>query len=257
MNEYLMRDAAPFGEEGWQKIDEMVVRVAKKNLVGRRFVELVGPLGWGVEVAPTFSFIQIDDTDVATDSTEYLALQELSQEFVLKAKHLAIAQQTPFSPDMGAVAIAATRLAKCEDRMVLDGLLETAQELALGEWDQMGGAFKAISGATAALRQGSFDAPYVVVMSPAMYATLAGHMQQGRRELEMVSKLAEGGLFQSAVMHEGQVLVASPQAWNFDLVVGQDIVTAYAGNERLDHRFRIFETLVLRVKRTGAVCVLK
>ena len=44
MSDYLVRDGAPFGEKGWAKIDEMVVEVVKKNLVGRRFPEMVGPL---------------------------------------------------------------------------------------------------------------------------------------------------------------------------------------------------------------------
>ena len=51
--------------------------------------------------------------------------------------------------------------------------------------------------------------------------------------------------------------MVSPQAWNVDLVVGQDVVTAYLGNEGLDHRFRIFETLAVRIKRPGASCILK
>ena len=29
-------------------------------------------------------------------------------------------------------------------------------------------------------------------------------------------------------------------SWNFDLVIGQDVVTAYLANEGLDQRFRVF-----------------
>jgi len=36
--------------------------------------------------------------------------------------------------------------------------------------------------------------------------------------------------------------------------VAQDLITAYMGNEGLDHLFRVMETLVLRVKRPGAIC---
>jgi len=71
----------------------------------------------------------------------------------------------------------------------------------------------------------------------------------------LATKLAEGGVFQYIGLGD-QVLVLSPQSWNMDMVVGQDAVTAYLGNEGLDHRFRIFETMVLRVKRGNAVCVL-
>ena len=257
MGDYLMRAAAPIGAEGWAKIDERVVEVVKKNLVGRRFVHLVGPLGWGVEMVPTFGFAETDGAAVATETAAYLRLQELGQEFVLRAKHLAMAEQTPFALDMGAVAIAATKLARAEDELILGSLIEAAKEMPLGTWDEMGGPFRAIAGAAAALRQDGFDAPFAVVMSPAMYARLAGLMQHGRREVELVEKLAAAGLFQSPIMPEDQVLVASPQPWNFDMVVGQDIVTAYVGNEGLDHRFRIFETLALRLKRPGATRVLK
>jgi uncharacterized linocin/CFP29 family protein len=39
-----------------------------------------------------------------------------------------------------------------------------------------------------------------------------------------------------------------------DLAIGQDLVTAYRGNEALDHLFRVMETNALRVKRPQAIC---
>ena len=257
MSDYLMRDAAPFGDEGWEKIDEMVVGVINRYLVGRRFVSMVGPLGWGVDYAPTFRFDKtVDGADVA-EATEQLPLEELKAEFVVRAKHLAMAKQTPFGLDMGAVAIAATSLAEEEDAKIIGGLLGASQTKGdLGDWTAMGEPFKAIVAAQAKLRSKGCDAPYAVIMSPGKYAQLAGLMQHGRRELEMVGKLAGAGLLQSTSMPDDQVMVASPQPWNFDLVVGQDVATAYLGNDGLDHLFRIFETLVLRVKRPEAICVL-
>jgi len=258
MSDYLMRSAAPISAELWAKIDEMVIAVIKKTLVGRRLVELVGPLGWGVEVAPLFGFTTEGGAAAATDTTQYLPLSELRQEFVLKAKQLAIAEGTPFGLDLGAVAIAATKLAKAEDDLVLGGLLKQAEASSeLGDWNTPGGPFQAVAAATAKLLAAGFDGPYALIMSPAMYARLASLIQQGQREEELVEELAEAGLFQWTGMSDEQVLVVSPHAWNFDLVVGQDAVTAYVGNEGMDQRFRIFETLALRVKLPGAVCVLK
>ncbi|MFP3897308.1 MAG: family 1 encapsulin nanocompartment shell protein [Anaerolineales bacterium] len=258
MDNYLMRDGAPFGEEGWEKVDDMVVTVMKKNLEGRRFIELVGPLGWGVEMAPAFGFVQEDGADVATETTEYLRLQEIAQEFTLRAKHMAMADDTPFALDLGAVALAATRLADAEEDIVIGGLREAAEiSIELVDWDTMGGPFKVISKATAELRGSGFDAPYAAVMHPNMYARMAGLMQHGRREVDMVERLVEAGLYQSTTMAESEVLVVSPYPWNVDLVVGQDAVTAYLGNEGIDHRFRIFETLALRIKRSGAICVIE
>jgi len=259
MSSYLMRDAAPCSGEVWAKIDQIVVKVLKAMLVGRRFVEMVGPLGWGVEQAPRFGFTSENGAQVAAEAAEYVSLAELRQEFVLRAKHLAMADQTPFSLDLGAVAIAATNLAKDEDGRVIGALLAEpgTRSSELGDWDTLGGPFKAIVAAIAKMRSAGFDHPYAVILRPEMYARLASLMQHGRRELDMVERVVGAGVLQSANMPDEQVLLVSPGAWNFDLVVGQDAVTAYLGNEGLDHRFRIFETLAMRIKRPGAICVLK
>ncbi|MBC7316285.1 MAG: encapsulin [Chloroflexi bacterium] len=257
MGDYLMREAAPLSAEIWAKIDEMVVTVVSKNLVGRRFLPLVGPLGWGVEQAPLFGFEEAEGAAVAKEAV-YIPLQELREEFLLKTKHLAMASATPFALDLGAVAIAATKLAKAEDAFILSSLMQAATCSApLGDWDTLGGPFAAVAAATAKMLQEGYDGPYALVVSPAMYARLASLMSAGRREIEMVEKLVKLGVFQATGLPEDRALVLSPQAWNMDLVVGQDVVTAYLGNEGLDQRFRIFETLALRVKRAGAICVLK
>ena len=258
MSDYLQREMAPFGPDLWAKIDEMVVRVAKQTLVARRFVELVGPLGWGVEVAPKFGFASEEGASVATDP-QYLPLTELSQEFIIKAKQLAIADKTPFGLDLGAVAIAAMKLAQAEDELVIGGLVKQAKMTSeLGDWAMPVDPLKAVATATAKLLAAGFAGPYALVLSPELYARLAGLVQQGMHALEMVEKLAKGGIFQySGKALGGQALVLSLGAWNLDLVVGQDVATAYLGNEGLDQKFRIFETLALRVKLPGSICVLK
>jgi uncharacterized linocin/CFP29 family protein len=258
MYDYLMREAAPFGPEVWAKIDEMAVNIVKKTLVGRRFVEIVGPLGWGVETAPKQGFGTENGAHVAT-AAQYVPLQEIGQDFLLRAKHLVMADQTPFGLDLGAVAIAAIELAKAEDRLVIGGLAaEASCTGALGDWTESGEPLQAVANATAELLKGGNAGPYALVVGSATYAKLAGLMRGHGRELEMVEKLVKGGIFQynDDKVLVNQAMVVSLGAWNFDLVIGQDVVTAYLANEGLDQLFRIFETLVLRVKRPGAVCVL-
>lgn len=260
MSDYLMRETAPFGPEVWAKIDDMVVTVVKKALVARRFIPLVGPLGWGVELAPKFGFTVEEGAFVAQDKVDYTPLVELQKAFMLKAKHLAMAAQTPFGLDLGAVAIAATELAKAEDRLViLDGLAQAATIGELGDWSHVGGPFKAIAQAMAQMQTNGCDGPFAVVLGAIKYAELASLMQlgHGMRAMEMVEKLAKAGVFAYAQMPNDQVLVVSPQAWNLDLVVGQDVITSYTGNSGLDQSFRVFETLALRVKRPEAVMLLK
>lgn len=259
MSDYLMRQDAPITGELWAAIDEMVVTVMRKILVGRRVLDLVGPLGWGVEVAPVFGFTEEDGAAIIVERTEYAPLEELSQEFVLRARQIAIARQTPYTIDLGAVALAATNLAWAEDALVLGGLARLSEcSGELGDWGTLGGPFSAMANAVAQLQNTGFDPPYAAIMSPAMYARLASLFEYGRRELDLVQSLLGAGIYQSTdASVADQVLVLSPQPWNMDLVVGQDATVAWLGNDGLDQRFRAFETLLLRVKRPGGVCVLR
>lgn len=259
MSDYLLREDAPISPETWAKIDEMVVTVAKKTLVGRKVLEIAGPLGWGVDVTPRFGFGVCDDAYVA-EAPVYIHLKEIAAEFTLKAQHLAMAEQTPYELDLGAVAMATVALTKEEDGIVVGGLVEAAEaakrQSDLGDWSAMGEPFAAVSRGIALLRKAGIDEPYALVLGPMLYAQLASLMQHGRRELTMVESIAKGGVHQYPAMAEGQVLLVGASPWNADIVLGQDIVTAYLGNEGLDHRFRVFETLALRIKRPECVCVL-
>jgi len=256
MEDLFMRNASPLSAEVWAQIDSMVVNTLKGMLVGRRFLDLVGPLGWGVENAPVTQFSPSEPFQ-ATDAV-YIALKEISADAIIKAKQLAMAADTPFALDLGAVAIAAVKLAREEDTLILSGLLDAGKKntAAMSDWGVFGSAFKDIATACARLQNSGFDAPYVLVLNPVRYAQLAGSMQQGRKELEMIEHLAKGGIYQSPVMPESKVLVLSPRSWNMDMVVGQDAVTAYAGNTGLDHCLHLFETIALRVKLAGAIFVL-
>ncbi len=257
MSEYLLRDAAPLCADTWAKIDGMVVTVLKHNLAGRRLLPMLGPLGWGVEQAPVFGFEERDGAAVVSDKITYVPLATLEREFVLKAKQIAMAEAGPFGLDLGAVAIAAAQLARDEDEFLFQGLMQAAGcSGTLGNWDATGGPFKTIAAACAQLRSTGYDAPFALVLSPGMHARLASLMADGRREIEMVEPLVGAGIHQSPAMPDDKVIVLSPQAWNMELVVGQDAVTAYVGNLGLDHRFRVFETLALRIKRAGGICVL-
>ncbi len=256
MSDYLMRAGAPISEETWSKIDDMVVTVAQKALVGRKFLEIAGPMGWGVQVAPRFGF-GTEDGAFTAQSADYIRLTELASEFKLKAQHLAIADQTSHGLDLGAVAMAAVALTRHEDELIVGGLIKAAEhESALGDWAAMGQPFGAVSRAIATLRQAGIEEPFALVLNPKLYAELASLMQHGRREMAMVESVVKAGVFQYPDMPADKALLVGSSAWNADIVLGQDIATAYLGNEGLDHRFRIFETLALRIKRPASICVL-
>lgn len=62
------------------------------------------------------------------------------------------------------------------------------------------------------------------------------------------------GVLQSPLIKGEEAIVLATGRENFDLIVGQDLITAYLGPDKMDHPFRVLETVLLRLKRLGSIC---
>lgn len=283
MAEYLMRDDAPFSAEQWAKIDELVVRVARQLLVGRRFIEITGPLGIGVPTVPLLTIggaqaclhdeegcaCTAGECDVIeVTGRQHLAFPLLHQDFRLGWRDIETNRKLGLPMELGPAAAASAAVAHLEDEMVFrghpehgyQGVLdaEGRNKTALTDWSEPGSAFENVVAATEALVADGFYGPFAVVLSPALYAkTQRIAKGMGRLESKLIKDVAEAGLFRSPVLAENQGLVVAVGAHNLDLAVAQDLVTAYLGPENMDHTFRLLESLVLRIKRPGAICTLE
>jgi len=270
MSDYLLRDDAPFSAEEWAKLDELVVDVARKLLVGRRFIHLTGPLGVGVETVPVPTVGgEAGESDVIQMAEHrFLSLPLIYQNFRLPWRDIEASRRMGWPLELGPAATASATCARTEDELIFhghpehgyEGLLNAdgRQTVTLDDWDEPGQAFANIVAATEALVADGFYEPFAVVLSPALYAkTQRVAKGIGRLESKLIKDVAEGGLFRSPVLAENQGLVVAQGARNFDLVVGQDLITAYLGPEDMDHHFRVLESLVLRIKRPGAICTLE
>jgi uncharacterized linocin/CFP29 family protein len=249
MADYLMRSDAPLSEDEWEAVDGTVVHTARQFLVGRRLLDLVGPFGAGLEVIP-----------VGTgENRRQVPLTVIDEEFKLKWRDVEASRKLGLPLELGEAAKAAMLCAKAEDEMVLGGLWDAADKsVPLGAWSEGQGPLAAVVAATEALFSDNFFGPYAVVLSPGLYVdTQRVGQGMGRLVADLIKGVAEGGIHRSQLLGDGQGFVLALGSHNFDLVVGQDLVTAYEGNEGLDHCFRILETAALRVKRAGAVCKLE
>ena len=214
----------------------------------------------GTEVVP-LDTITADEGDVMRVSErQYLPVPLICRDFRLDWRHLESGRQRGMPLELGPAAAASAACAREEDEMIFRELLDAkgSQSAALGDWDDPGSAFAAISAAIQTLVTGGFHGPFAVVLSPSLYAkTQRVSKGMGRLESKLISDVAEGGLLRSPVLVGDQGLVVAQGAHNLDIAVAQDLVTAYLGPEGLDHTFRVMESAVLRVKRPGAICILK
>ncbi|MGC9348989.1 MAG: family 1 encapsulin nanocompartment shell protein [Anaerolineae bacterium] len=248
MSEYLMREDAPLTDTEWERLDDVVVSTARQLLVGRRLLELAGPHGAGLEVVPVGH----------GDDRRYLELQVIERSFMLLWREIQASRKAGVSLELGPAAQAAMACAREEDEMVFGGLLDAAaKSVEGGDWGEEDTALMDVVKATELLYSDGFVGPYAVVLSPDLYISTQRRVRgMGRLVGDLIENVAKGGLYRTPLLGEGQGLVLSLGAYNFDLVVGQDLITAYQGNEGLDHSFRVLETVALRIKRPGAICTL-
>jgi len=265
MENILMRSAAPLTDAQWQLIDTTVSEVISRVVVGRRILDLYGPLGFGAYTVPLYTYGSADGEPVRAKVVRQLTMNTLTKDFIITVKDLDLMNSgQPF--DTAPIAAAATQLALAEDKLVFsgdettEGLLNVAgrQTLPLGDWSEEGQALADVSAATAKLVSAGYYPPYFVAMHPALYTKLQRvYGRRGILEIELVEKQATGGIFASPSIPQDKVLVIAAQPQYVDLAVGLDIATGFVETVSLEHRFSIMETLALRVKQPGAVCTLE
>lgn len=287
MTEYLMREQAPLTAEEWTRLDDLVVAVARKILVARRFLPLAGPFGAGVQTVPVDAYmwskgcIHYGGTDICTyeactaagacdpialSERRYLTLPLLHKDFRLSWRDIATARQLNTPLDLFPAGGAAAAVAMAEDELIFRGneqhgfpglLTAAGTRVRLADWGKAEAAFKNVALAREALVQKGFYGPYALVLSTDLFAAVQRIMPNtGRLEVQFLGDVATAGVFQAPALEARNALFISVGPENLDLAVAQDLVTAYLGPDGMDHLFRVFESLALRVKQPGAICLL-
>jgi uncharacterized linocin/CFP29 family protein len=279
-DDYLQHHETPLTPEEFGRLHEGVVSAARRRLVGRRFIELYGPMGPGVQAIPYDEFTNVESGQldltgeaesqpVFTDSRRFRPLLILYKDFVIHWRDLEMQRQLNMPIDDSAAAGAASWCAEKEDELIFygdekygfEGLMTHPQRnrVALsGGWDRPGAAFRDVVAATEKLFESGHYGPYAMVVSPRLYANLHRMWEDARTlEIDNVRRLLDGGLFRSDVLQNNSAVVVSTGRENMDIALGLDMTVAYLGAERMNHPFRVLETLALRIKHPDSICTIE
>jgi len=162
--------------------------------------------------------------------------------------------------DLAPVAEATARLSSHEDEMIFAGLRKAkgAQTMALGEWDKPGGAFATVVAGLEKLTAAGIYGPYALVLNTRLYSQLQ-RVMGGTSLLEIVQvrELLGGNIYFAPTLKTQEGFLIANSQYNLDLAIAQDMIAAYVGNEGLNHTVRIMEKLTLRIKRPGAICLIR
>jgi uncharacterized linocin/CFP29 family protein len=278
MGDYLGRDQSPLTAAQWDAFDDVVVQVARRTLVGRRFISMFGPMGPGFQVAPNDVFLGRNEgvvdmlgeeecDEVRAGQRRYLPLPIIHKDFMIHWRDLAAADSLSLPLDTGPVASAAAYCARSEDELIFLGNtelgypglvnVEGSLHVPSSDWSGMGNAFHDVVTAVEQLNAAGFSGPYAVVVSPRMFVSMSRMFEiTGVLEIEQIRKITAAGVFVTPVLPEPTALVVSTGPENLDIVVGVDMTTAFIESSKMNHHFRVLETLALRIKRPESICVL-
>ncbi|MFD2444590.1 family 1 encapsulin nanocompartment shell protein [Bacillus sp. CGMCC 1.16607] len=278
MNKSQLYPDAPLTSNDFTQLDKTVIDAARRQLVGRRFIELYGPLGRGVQsifndiftesLEAKMDFQGSFDTDIESSKRVNHTIPLLYKDFVLFWRDLEQAKVLDIPIDFSVAANAARDVARLEDQMIfhgakefdIPGLMNVHGRLThlLGEWLESGNAFQDIVDARSKLLEMNHNGPFALVLSPELYSLLHRvHRDTNVLEIEHVRELVTDGVFQSSVLKGKTGVLLNTGRNNLDLAVSEDFDTAYMGQEGMNHPFRVYETVVLRIKRPSAICTLE
>lgn len=265
-SDYLGRDEAPFGDDIFSKLDDVVVAVAASQLSARRIMEVEGPYGLGLKSVPLNDAV-ISDGDVKVLSSPVLPLPLMQTEFKLSARDLATFEETGFSLDTEAIARAAMAAANAEDTLIFEGskklgveglmTAERTQSVKLGKWEEIGTSGNDTISALTVLDRAGFHGPYLLALAPELYNMLYRLLPQGfQTEMQYVESIVGSKVIKAPGIKKGGVLLAEGKQFA-SIVIGLDMSVGYIGPVEAYHEFKIVESITPRIRVPESVCVLK
>lgn len=279
MQQFLGYEENPLRPDEWNRLTETVIEVARRNLVCRRFIDLYGPLGAGVQTVAHDEFRGVspgavdivgeeDTAPVFSDRRTFKTIPIIYKDFLLHWRDIEAARAHNMPLDVSAAAGAAAFCAQREDQMILFGDKKLGHEglmnvegrsiIELRDWTQPGNAYANVVEATEKMLGDGHYGPYAVVTSPRLFALMHRVFEKtGVLEIETIRKLATDGVYQSNLLKGDVAVVVSTGRENLDIAVSMDMSVAYLGAERMNHPFRVLEALLLRIKHPDAICTIE
>ncbi|SCG84423.1 Maritimacin [Proteiniborus sp. DW1] len=273
--DFLLRGDAPFSDELWERIDDTVVNKAREQLVGRKFIPVYGPLGAGIQSINIDILSSDNDTAISSNGEEdtelvkvqsrrYVEIPMVFKDAFISWRDLENSNRTGLPLDLSPIAVTAAACAHKEDQIIFFGNeewdykglmnVDGRQTVQKSNWNEGENAFSDIVAGLEKLVRKGFYGPYVLVVSPDLYAQLQRIQPgTGKLELERIKELINGKVYQTPVLGTNKAVLLEKGMENMDLVIGQDLATAYIGPEKLNHVLRILETILLRIKRPESI----
>ncbi|HWP49384.1 MAG TPA: family 1 encapsulin nanocompartment shell protein [Candidatus Limnocylindrales bacterium] len=265
---YLNREAAPISSKVWEEIDELVVSTAKSLLVGRKLLDVEGPLGLGFKalVSKTERIAEAGPPLAAKIlCSPTLPIPQIYSSFSLSISMIE-AYETYHQPlDLDAAFQAAKNCILKEDELVffgyeslsITGILNTpgVHKIPLGDWSRVGQAIEDVIQAANQLDKAGYPGPYALALASPLYNSLFRlYKDSDVLQIENLRSLVTEGIFKTPVLQNKGVLLDTVNG--NQIILGQDLMTSFSGFGEVFYEFTISESLVPNIGTPEAICII-
>ena len=270
------KESSPFTEDEWNSIEKTVIETAEKTFTARRFLEVVGPAGFGYQatwidkILSQEACISIDKHECRAEESrgrKYIPIPLLHKDFTIPWRDLETSRQFGVPLELSTGVSASRQLAFAEDRFVfygkkefgIDGILtvDGARQRRMKNWNTVGNAFADITYAVSELAKDGFSSEIYAVLSPTDWAKLHRIFgNSGTLEIEQIKKVVKDVVV-SPALDEGTAIVLSSTDDVIDLFVAHDVSLAFIETRGMDVVMRVMEAVVPRIKNPHAIFIIR
>jgi len=270
----------PLSPDQLKRVEEEIVREARRTLIGRRFINVFGPIGPGVESISFDTYPKDEIAEIhlegrsdpspigAHTAEEYRRIPLIYKDFLMHWRDVKWSQDMGSPIDAGNAVLATHFVAHREDDLIFNGNGELgitglvnapgANRLKGKDWRKVGNAFQDLCAAIELLQKSNHHPPFAITLSIDAHSSLVrAGSESPVLEVDQITRMCADGVFQTHVLPAKTAVLVSSGDQNFDIAVAEDLSLAYLGPRDMNHAFRIYESLVLRVKRPKAICLIQ
>jgi uncharacterized linocin/CFP29 family protein len=260
----LHRELAPISDAAWAQIEEEATRTFKRNLAGRRVVDLQGPSGTALSAIGSGHLLPIaaPADNVIARQRDAKALVELRVPFELDRQAIDDVERGANDSNWQPVKDAARQMAFAEDGIVfrgyaaggITGMEQGTSNPKIALPADVREYPTAIAQGLSQLRLVGVNGPYAVVLGAKAYTALSEVSDHGYPVLEHVSRLVEKKIIWAPAIEGAFVLTT--RGGDFQLYLGQDVSIGYLSQTDTSVRLYAQQTLTFLLLTAEAVVAL-
>ncbi|MFB7833816.1 family 1 encapsulin nanocompartment shell protein [Streptomyces sp. NPDC056056] len=261
----LHRELAPITPAAWAEIEEEARRTFRRNVAGRRVVDVPDPGGPDLAAVGTGHLGDLGSPapGVTARLREAKPLFELRVPFTVDRAAVDDVERGSKDSDWQPVKDAARAMAFVEDRTIFDGFgaagVDGLRARSSNPVVQLPAEPRdypdAVSRALTALRLAGVDGPYALLLGADEYRAVSETSDHGYPIAAHLGRMLDGSPIWAPALSGGFVL--STRGGDFELILGQDLAIGYTGHDAESVHLYFQETLTFRTYTDEAVVVLE